>query len=214
MAVQDWRAEEQRRRVCFALIGGVLLGGLLTGAVQAAAANGAASNGAAVTGAPDLLPPVNPACISSPFGPRVLANRPLAGTYHNGVDLPAPEGAPVHAVAPGTVIRVQRHGVGGLEMLVQHAGFVGVYSHLGHVAPLIAEGRRTLYGGQVLGTVGRSGVSYGMHLYFGMLRDGHPIDPAPALGVARCGIGEAAGTLGGSAARRGIGPTRVYVGTE
>jgi murein DD-endopeptidase MepM/ murein hydrolase activator NlpD len=187
-----------------ALIGRVLVSGLLGDAMlQRAAATEAAT--------PGLLPPVSPACISSPFGPRVLANRPLAGTYHNGIDLPAPEGAPVRAVAPGMVVRVQRHGVGGLEMLVQHAGFVGVYSHLGHVAPIIAEGRRTLYGGQVIGTVGRSGVSYGMHLYFGMLRDGHPVDPAPALAIAPC---EAGGRAAGSAAERRIGPTRRYAGTE
>jgi murein DD-endopeptidase MepM/ murein hydrolase activator NlpD len=187
-----------------ALIGRVLVSGLLGDAMlQRAAATEAAT--------PGLLPPVSPACISSPFGPRVLANRPLAGTYHNGIDLPAPEGAPVRAVAPGMVVRVQRHGVGGLEMLVQHAGFVGVYSHLGHVAPMIAEGRRTLYGGQVIGTVGRSGVSYGMHLYFGMLRDGHPVDPAPALGIAPC---EGGGRALGSAAERRINPTRRYAGTE
>jgi hypothetical protein len=29
---------------------------------------------------PMLVPPVSPACISSPFGPRVLANHPQAGT--------------------------------------------------------------------------------------------------------------------------------------
>ena len=49
-----------------------------------------------------LLSPVGCACISSPFGPRVLPNRPLAGSYHYGVDMPAPAGAPVRATAPGT----------------------------------------------------------------------------------------------------------------
>ena len=63
-----------------------------------------------------LSPPVRPACISSPFGPRVLPNHPFAGTYHYGVDLPAPAGAPVLATAPGKVIRVQRKGPGGLEV--------------------------------------------------------------------------------------------------
>jgi murein DD-endopeptidase MepM/ murein hydrolase activator NlpD len=134
-----------------------------------------------------LLPPVSPACISSPFGPRILPNRPLAGTFHYGIDLPAPEGAPVHAIAPGEVIRVQRHGPGGLEMLVQHPGFVAVYSHLGHVAPVIADGRRALFGGEIIGVVGHTGVTYGMHLYFGMFVNGHPVDPAPYLAVTPCG---------------------------
>ena len=91
---------------------------------------------------PSLSPPVSPACISSSFGPRVLPNQPEAGTYHYGVDLPAAEGAAVFAAAPGTVIRVQRNGPGGLEMLVQHDGFVGVYSHFGTIMPAFTEGKR------------------------------------------------------------------------
>jgi murein DD-endopeptidase MepM/ murein hydrolase activator NlpD len=54
----------------------------------------------------NLLPPVSSACISSPFGPRILANRPLAGTYHYGVDMPAPAGAPVSPTGPGRVLRI------------------------------------------------------------------------------------------------------------
>jgi murein DD-endopeptidase MepM/ murein hydrolase activator NlpD len=134
-----------------------------------------------------MLAPVVPACVSSPFGPRTLTDRPLAGTFHPGIDLPAPLGAPVRAVAPGTIIRVQRRGVGGLEMLVQHEGFVGVYSHLGLISPTILNGRRTVAGGQQLATVGRSGLTYGPHLYFGMLVNGRPVDPTPFLGVAVCG---------------------------
>lgn len=136
-----------------------------------------------------LLSPVAPACVSSPFGPRIMPNRPLAGIFHDGVDLPAAIGTPVIAVAPGTVIRVQRHGVGGLEVLIQHDGFIGVYSHLGLIAPLLAEGRRSIYGGERIATVGRSGLTYGPHLYFGMIVSGHSVDPAPMLRVFPCGSG-------------------------
>ncbi len=134
-----------------------------------------------------FIMPVTPACISSPFGPRVLPNRPLAGTFHSGIDLPAPVGAPVAAVAPGAVIRIQRHGVGGLELLVQHDGFIGVYSHLGTISPIIAEGRKSVFGGERLATVGRTGLTYGPHLYFGMIVGEHSVDPAPYLAVKSCG---------------------------
>src|SRR5579859_6013075 len=53
---------------------------------------------------PTLLPPVGSGCISSPFGPRVLPDHPLAGTYHYGIDLPAPAGASVLATAPGPCV--------------------------------------------------------------------------------------------------------------
>jgi murein DD-endopeptidase MepM/ murein hydrolase activator NlpD len=134
-----------------------------------------------------MVPPVEPACVSSPFGPRILPNRPLAGTFHYGIDLPAPIGSPVTAVAPGTVIRIQRHGVGGLEILIQHDGFIGVYSHLGLIAPMLAEGARTIYGGERIGTVGRTGLTYGPHLYFGMIVNGSSVDPAPFIKVVPCG---------------------------
>lgn len=150
-----------------------------------------------------LPPPVTPACISSPYGPRVMPNRPLAGVFHNGIDLPAPVGAPVKAVAPGILIRVQRRGVGGLEVLVQHDGFIGVYSHLGLVAPQIAEGQRAIRTGERIGTVGRSGLTYGPHLYFGMIADGRSVDPAPYLQVAPCN---------GRPWDARIHPTRAYAG--
>jgi murein DD-endopeptidase MepM/ murein hydrolase activator NlpD len=152
-----------------------------------------------------MLPPVEPACVSSPFGPRILSNRPLAGTFHNGIDLPATVGSPVIAVAPGTIVRIQRHGVGGLEILIQHKGFIGVYSHLGLIAPILAEGRKTIYGGERIATVGRTGLTYGPHLYFGMIVDGLPVDPAPYINVTPCG------TDAPAARDARIRPTRLFV---
>ncbi len=133
-----------------------------------------------------LMPPVTPACVSSSFGPRILPNLPAAGTYHYGIDLPAASGASVFAAATGTVIRVQNRGPGGLEMLVQHDGFVGVYSHFGMVAPAFADGKRTVEAGEKLGVVGTTGVTFGAHLYFEMIVDGRPVDPAPYLRVPPC----------------------------
>jgi murein DD-endopeptidase MepM/ murein hydrolase activator NlpD len=158
----------------------VLVGSMATLPLSSrAASNQAAQN--------VILPPVESACISSPFGPRILRNRPLAGTFHNGIDLPALAGAAVTAVAPGYIIRVQRNGVGGLEILIQHDGFIGVYSHLGLTAPVFAEGRKAVRRGEKIAKVGRSGLSYGPHLYFGMIKDGHAVDPSPYFGIGPCG---------------------------
>jgi len=134
-----------------------------------------------------LLPPISGACISSPFGPRVLAEHPAAGTYHYGVDLPAPLGSAVLATAAGTVLRVQRKGPGGLEMLVQHDGFLAIYSHFGMITPAFAEGKRTVAAGEKLGVIGRTGLTSGAHLFFAMVLDGKPVDPAPYLRLPRCG---------------------------
>ncbi len=136
-----------------------------------------------------LLPPVSPACVSSPFGPRSLPGHPEAGTYHYGIDLPAALGTPIRAAAPGTILRIERRGPGGLEMLVQHPGFVGVYSHFGSVAPVFAEGGKSVVAGEKLGVVGLTGVTFGPHLYFGMFVDDRPVDPAHYLDVPSCKSG-------------------------
>jgi murein DD-endopeptidase MepM/ murein hydrolase activator NlpD len=134
-----------------------------------------------------LLAPVSPACVSSPFGPRILPGKPKAGTYHYGIDLPAVAGAPVRAAFAGTVAAIHKRGPGGLEIVVQHTGFQTLYAHLGSVAPALAEGKRSVAAGDRLGVVGRTGVSYGTHVYFEVIVNGQRIDPAPLLGVVRCG---------------------------
>ncbi len=133
-----------------------------------------------------LLPPVSPACVSSPFGPRVLPGKPLAGTYHWGIDLPAPLGAAVRAAAAGDIVSIHKRGPGGLELVIQHAGFVTLYAHLGLLVPAVAEGRRRVAAGEKLGVVGRTGVSYGPHVYFELRIGGARVDPAPYLAVTRC----------------------------
>ncbi len=130
--------------------------------------------------------PVASACVSSPFGPRVLPGRPLAGTYHYGIDLPAAAGAPVRAVAAGDVLSIHRRGAGGLEVVLRHANFITLYAHLGAVSPSLAEGKRHVGVGEQLGVVGRTGVSYGTHLYFELRVQGERVDPAPYLHVQRC----------------------------
>ncbi len=184
----------------FATVG---LATIIYSGLGAALSHGATPGGSESLG---LRPPVIPACVSSPFGPRVLAGKPLAGTFHNGIDLPAAIGSQVSAVAPGRIIRVQRHGVGGLEILIQHDGFIGVYSHLGLIAPALAEGAKTVYEGERIAVVGRSGLSYGPHLYFGMIVNGRTVDPAPYLNVGPCGGGVA--HISGAPAR----PSGLYAG--
>jgi murein DD-endopeptidase MepM/ murein hydrolase activator NlpD len=142
----------------------------------------------------------------------MLAKHPQAGTYHRGVDLPAPPGASIVATAPGKVIRIQKKGPGGLEILVQHDGFVAIYSHLGMVTPAIAGGQHNLSAGEKIGVVGHSGVTYGMHVYFEILKNGHAVDPAPLLGLPLCNGGVIRRPSDMLAADGKIPPTRHYAG--
>lgn len=135
-----------------------------------------------------LQPPVTPACISSPFGWRHAVGPHAPAGFHNGVDLPAPAGALVHAAANGTVTVIKRQGLGGVTVHLLHAdGTTTLYAHLGNLVPAIAEGKRVVQAGEPLGHVARTGVTYGAHLFFAVLRGNEAIDPEPLLGVPRCG---------------------------
>jgi murein DD-endopeptidase MepM/ murein hydrolase activator NlpD len=137
--------------------------------------------------APEALQvPVKPACVSSPFGPRRSLGPGAPAAFHQGIDLPAAAGAPVFAVAPGVVVGVHRRGPGGLEVVIRHAAFTALYAHLGSIAPMLANGQTRIAAGERIGVVGRSGITFGTHLYFEVLKDGEPVDPQPLLGVPSC----------------------------
>lgn len=108
--------------------------------------------------------------------------------FHNGVDLPAPAGALVHSAALGTILVIKRQGLGGVTVHVGHpGGLVTLYAHLGNLVPAVAEGKRSVAAGEPLGHVARTGVTYGTHVFFAVLKDGVAVDPKPLLGVPACG---------------------------
>lgn len=134
-----------------------------------------------------LLPPVTPACISSPFGMRQAVGPHAPAAFHNGVDLPAPAGAMVHTAADGAIAIVKRQGLGGVTVHIAHPdGTRTLYAHLGNLVPAVAEGKRAVRAGDPLGRVARTGVTYGTHVFFAVLRGNQAIDPEPLLGVPRC----------------------------
>jgi murein DD-endopeptidase MepM/ murein hydrolase activator NlpD len=138
-------------------------------------------------------PPVAPACISSPFGWRRALGPGAPAGLHNGVDLAAPAGALVRAAAAGTIIAIRRRGPGGVFVTVRHPdGRTTLYAHLGILTPKIAMGKRNVTAGEPIGRVGRSGITFGSHVFFAVFDKGHAVDPEPLLRVARCGAGAAA----------------------
>jgi murein DD-endopeptidase MepM/ murein hydrolase activator NlpD len=131
---------------------------------------------------PLLQPPVTPACVSSPFGWRHAVGPHAPTGFHNGIDLPAPAGALVHAAAAGMVEMVKRQGLGGVTVRLRHpGGLVTMYAHLGNLVPAIAEGRRHVAAGEALGHVARAGVTYGTHVFFAVLENGQAVDPLGML---------------------------------
>lgn len=112
--------------------------------------------------------------VSSPFGMRL---HPVYGYYkmHNGVDLDSDRGDPVLAARGGTVVDVGYSSTAGKYIKIDHGdGFITVYYHLSQ--QLVKEGQR-VFGGELIGKVGNTGVSTGSHLHFGVKYEGKYVDP-------------------------------------
>lgn len=97
-------------------------------------------------------------------------------TMHQGVDLIAPQGDPVIAVADGTVTDVisSRKGLGNVVEITHQGGYVTRYAHLADV--VVSEGQKVARGRKIA-SVGISGNSFAPHLHYEVLKDGKHLDP-------------------------------------
>ncbi len=94
---------------------------------------------------------------------------------HEGIDVVAPLGSPIVAPAAGRVIKAERESGYGLMVQIDHGnGLVTTYAHILRIA--VSVGQRVTRG-QMIATVGNSGLSTGPHLHYEILRNGKPMDP-------------------------------------
>ncbi len=113
------------------------------------------------------------------FG-KVLNPKFNTVTYQNGLDLRAPEGTDVKAVAEGTVVHASAfRGYGNLVIVDHGDGFHTLYAHLASIGRQAGE---AVEAGAVIGQVGDTGSLKGAYLYFELRKKGKPIDPKGWLG--------------------------------
>lgn len=134
-----------------------------------------------VRAAKPLVMPVTYSRVSSDFGTRYHPVRRVKHR-HTGIDLVAPSGAPVRAVAQGVVnsIGYERRGFGRYIVIAHRHDSETIYAHLSATARGLRVGE-TVTAGRVIGAVGKSGMVTGPHLHFELRRQGVPADPRPLL---------------------------------
>jgi len=125
-----------------------------------------------------FLPPLERMEVTSPFGTR---RRYGDGdwTYHEGMDLRAPEATPVRAAADGVVVLSERLSVRGEAVVLDHG--LGVCTGYWHLSARAVRAGERVRAGQVIGRVGSTGLSTGPHLHFEVRVAGLPVDPAGFL---------------------------------
>ena len=117
------------------------------------------------------------------FEPRITSRfsssrkHPILGyaRAHNGVDYYAPLGAPVGSVAPGVVTLAGWTGGGGRTVKVRHPnGYDTEYLHLSAIT--VRAGQRVAQG-DLVGRVGKTGLATGVHLHYGLKKNGRYVNP-------------------------------------
>jgi murein DD-endopeptidase MepM/ murein hydrolase activator NlpD len=125
-----------------------------------------------------VFPVHGPASFVDTFG----AGRAVVG-WHHGEDIFAPMGAPLLAVADGTLFSVGWNDIGGLRLWLRDTkGNEFYYAHLSAFSPLAIDGVR-VRAGDVIGFVGNSGDAETTppHLHF-------EIHPVGLLGLGYDGV--------------------------
>ena len=107
---------------------------------------------------------------------RAIAPRATL-VMHEGIDLAAEPGTPVHAAADGVVTGAAPNGGYGNWIEIEHEEKLStLYGHLSSFAPGIAPGVR-VHKGDLIGFVGNTGRSTGPHLHFELRSNGKPTNP-------------------------------------
>jgi len=110
---------------------------------------------------------------SARFHPILGFSRP-----HLGIDITAPTGTPIYATGDGTVIKVatnySKSGFGKMVQIDHGFGYETIYAHM-HTISVFPDSK--VKRGDVIGTVGNTGLSSGAHLHYEVHLNGRPVDP-------------------------------------
>ena len=148
----------------------------LTAEQQASLAQQNANNPAGGKGGTSFISPLplGSCWVTDSYGYRI---HPIYGYYgmHGGVDLAAPLGTPVYAIAAGTVTRKGKTEANGNFIGLTHGnGWGSLYLHLDSFA--VNDGA-TVSQGQIIGYVGSTGWATGPHLHFEIHYNGATVNP-------------------------------------
>lgn len=141
---------------------------------------GLGSNFTGITGldasfdGPSIWPVIGP--ITSSFGERedpVLGNG--EGEFHTGLDIGAPNGAPVVATADGVVRSADMINGYGRAVIIDHGH--GVATLFGHLSGFAVMTGQSVTRGQVIGYVGHSGRVTGPNLHYEVRIRNIPVNP-------------------------------------
>lgn len=115
--------------------------------------------------------PLSTGWISSRYG----SVERIRDHVHQGLDIAAPYGTQIKAVADGTVVSAGWSGGYGNLVIVDHGN--GVRTYYGHCSSITAYVGKQVTAGDIIAKVGSTGNSTGNHLHFEIRVDGKYVNP-------------------------------------
>lgn len=112
--------------------------------------------------------------ITSYFGAR---EQPTSGasTYHKGIDISVPSGTSIVAAAAGRVVTAAYSSSAGNYVMLYHGN--SIYTVYMHCSSLNVSVNQEVQKGDVIASVGSTGISTGAHLHFGISVNGAYVNP-------------------------------------
>lgn len=118
--------------------------------------------------------------VSSFFGNRY---HPIDKKYsfHSGMDFTAEYATTIHAAAEGKIIFAGTKGGYGKCVIIQHTmGFKTLYAHL---TEYYTRHGQIVKKGDIIGFLGSTGKSTGVHLHYEIIKNGYAINPEKFLDI-------------------------------
>lgn len=125
-----------------------------------------------------LISPIDPQFllrISSDFGDRLhpIFHIPLR---HKGIDFVSEQGTDIRSTGNGTIIKIVYSNKGyGNRIIIKHNDeYKTKYAHLDNIN---VKENQHVKKGEIIGTLGNTGLSTGPHLHYEIIKNNKPIDP-------------------------------------
>jgi murein DD-endopeptidase MepM/ murein hydrolase activator NlpD len=128
-----------------------------------------------------FVQPISSEYITTKFGLRRSYNGSPFRTFHGGIDFGAPAGTPIRAAAGGVVALADQLQIRGGATMLDHGW--GVFTAYWHQASVLVKPGQAVQAGEVIGTVGNTGLSTGTHLHWEVWANGNQVDPTQWLAL-------------------------------
>ncbi|MCL4508312.1 MAG: M23 family metallopeptidase [Chloroflexi bacterium] len=120
--------------------------------------------------------PVSSFVITTGFGEREIFTGRSGVSWHGGLDLAVPEGAPIHAANDGVVALARHLEVRGNTIILNHG--VGVFTAYLHQSRFAVTEGQSVRKGDLIGYVGATGLATGPHVHWELRVHNVHVDPA------------------------------------